>query len=83
LPEEFLKRWLIESNRDNNEITPEQVEKEFVTLKESFKWQLIENYLIKENNIEVKHEEVSDYLKNYMRQQLNAIWSVRILMKKY
>ncbi len=70
LPEEFLKRWLIESNTDNKEITPEQVEKEFVTLAESFKWQLIENYLIKEYKIEVKHEEVSEYLKNYMRQQL-------------
>ncbi len=70
LPEEFLKRWLIESNTDNKEITAEQVEKEFVTLAESFKWQLIENYLIKEYKIEVKHEEVSEYLKNYMRQQL-------------
>jgi trigger factor len=70
LPVEFLKKWLLESNRDNKEITPEQVENEFVTLQESFKWQLIENYLIKENNLEVKHEEVSEYLKNYMRQQL-------------
>lgn len=70
LPEEFLKRWLIESNRDNTEITPEQVENEFVSYADSFKWQLVENYLIKENNIEVQHEEVSDYLKNYMRMQL-------------
>jgi trigger factor len=70
LPEEFLKRWLIESNKDNSEITPEQVENEFVSYADSFKWQLVENYLIKENKIEVKHEEVSDYLKNYMRMQL-------------
>jgi trigger factor len=70
LPEEFLKRWLIESNTDNKEITPEQVEKEFVSLTQSFKWQLVENFLIKEFKIDVKHEEVSDYLKNYMRMQL-------------
>jgi len=70
LPEEFLKRWLIESNKENSQITPEQVEKEFVSYADSFKWQLIENHLIKENNIEVKHEEVSDFLKEYMRQQL-------------
>lgn len=70
LPEAFLKRWLLETNTDNKEITPEQVEKEFVSLTQSFKWQLVENYLIKEFKIEVKHEEVSDYLKNYMRQQL-------------
>ncbi len=70
LPEEFLKRWLIESNRDNKEITPEQVENEFVSFADSFKWQLIENHLIKEYKVEVQHEEVSDYLKNYMRMQL-------------
>lgn len=71
LPEDFLKRWLVESNKDNSQISPEQVENEFVSYADSFKWQLIENYLIKENNIEVKHEEVSDFLKNYMRQQLS------------
>lgn len=70
LPEDFLKRWLIESNRDNKEITPEQVENEFVSFADSFKWQLVENHLIKKHELEVKHEEVSDYLKNYMRQQL-------------
>ncbi len=70
LPEDFLKRWLIESNRDNKEITPEQVENEFVSFADSFKWQLIENHLIKKHEIEVQHEEVSDYLKKYMRQQL-------------
>lgn len=70
LPEDFLKKWLIESNRDNKEITPEQVENEFVSFAESFKWQLVENHLIKKYEIEVKHEEVSDYLKDYMRQQL-------------
>jgi trigger factor len=70
LPEDFLKRWLLETNTDNKEITPEQVEKEFVSLAQSFRWQLVENYLIKEYKIEVKHEEVSEFLKNYMRQQL-------------
>lgn len=70
LPEDFLKRWLLETNKDNKEITPEQVEKEFVSFADSFKWQLIENHLIKEHKVEVKNEEVSDYLKNYMRQQL-------------
>ncbi len=70
LPEEFLKRWLIESNRENKEITPEQVEKEFTSYGDSFKWQLIENYLIKEYGLDVSHTEVNDYLRNYMRMQL-------------
>lgn len=70
LPEEFLKRWLLETNKDNNEITPEQVDKEFVSFVDSFKWQLIENHLIKKHKVEVSQEEVSDYLKSYMRNQL-------------
>jgi trigger factor len=70
LPEEFLKRWLLETNKDNDQITAEQVENEFVSFADSFKWQLIENHLIKSNNIEVKTEEVVAYLKDYMRIQL-------------
>jgi trigger factor len=70
LPEEFLKRWLLETSKDNDQITAEQVENEFVSFADSFKWQLIENHLIKNNNIEVKTEEVVAYLKDYMRIQL-------------
>ncbi len=70
IPEDFLKRWLLETNKDNKEITPEYVEKEFDSFADSFKWQLIENHLIKEHQIEVKHEEVSEHLKNFMRQQM-------------
>ncbi len=70
LPEEFLKRWLLESNKQKQEITPEQIENEFVSFTNSFKWQLIENHLIKEHKIEVNHDEVSEYLKNFMRQQM-------------
>ena len=70
LPEEFLKKWLLETNKENKEITPEQVENEFVSFADSFKWQLIENHLIKENNIEVSNDEVTNYLKDFMRAQL-------------
>jgi trigger factor len=70
LPEEFLKKWLLETNKDNNKITPEQVENEFVSFADSFKWQLIENHLIKENKIDVPAEEVTGYLKDFMRAQM-------------
>lgn len=70
LPEDFLKRWIVEANRDNSEITPEKVEDEFASFADSFRWQLIENHLIKEYKVEVKHEEVADHLKNFMRQQM-------------
>lgn len=70
LPEEFLKKWLIASNKDNQEFSAEQVDQEFETFADSFKWKLIEGHLVKEHQIEVKPEEVTQFLKNYMRNQL-------------
>lgn len=68
LPEEFLKRWLKEANKD--EFTVEQIEEEFPKLADSFRWQLIENHLISNNNLEVSPEEVNDHLSSFMRAQL-------------
>jgi len=64
LPTEFLKRWLLESNR--NKITIEQLEADFGAYERSLKWQLIENKLITENNINVSDEEVKAYIKEFI-----------------
>ncbi len=64
LPTEFLKRWLLESNRDK--ITVEQLEADFGAYERSLKWQLIENKLITENNIHVADTEVKDYIKEFI-----------------
>ncbi|MFZ4400305.1 MAG: trigger factor [Bacteroidales bacterium] len=64
LPAEFLKRWLLESNR--NKITVEQLEADFGAYERSLKWQLIENKLITENNINVADAEVKSYIKEFI-----------------
>jgi len=64
LPTEFLKRWLLESNR--NKITAEQLEADFGAYERSLKWQLIENKLITENNIHVADTEVKAYIKEFI-----------------
>ena len=61
LPDEFLKRWLVASNE--NGLTMEQVEQEYSQYSDSLKWQLIENKIIKENNLEVKNEDVIAHAK--------------------
>ena len=61
LPEEFLKRWIIATNRDNQELTPEKIDQEMPLFMEDLKWQLVKNKLIKNN--EIKLEE-SDLLEN-------------------
>ncbi|MCX6268289.1 MAG: trigger factor [Bacteroidetes bacterium] len=69
LPDEFLKRWLLDNNE--GKYTPEEIEKNYTSFAESMKWQLIENKLIKENGIEVKDEEIRNYIKTYMLRQMN------------
>lgn len=68
LPDEFMKKWLLTANE--KPITKEQVEEEYEQYATGLKWQLIENKLLKENNIEVKREEIVDYTKNLVSQQL-------------
>jgi trigger factor len=69
LPDEFLKRWLLDNNE--GKYTPEEIEKNYESFAESMKWQLIENKLIKENGIEVKDEDIRNYIRTYMLRQVN------------
>lgn len=69
LPDEFLKRWLLENEKD---LTKEKLENDYERYAKSMKWQLIENKLLKEYNVEVKDEEVKDQIRNYFLQQMGG-----------
>ena len=56
LPDTFLKKWLVATNEQG--LTVEQVESEYEQYSKSLKWQLIENKIIKDYNLEVKNEDV-------------------------
>ena len=68
LPNEFLKRWIIASNE--KPISKEQVESEYKEYAKSLKWQLVENKIIKANDIKVLPDEVVDYTKGLLAQQM-------------
>jgi trigger factor len=55
LPEAFLKRWLLEANR---ELTVQQIEDEFQYFIDDLAWQLIKESFVKDNDIKVLEEEV-------------------------
>ncbi|HEX8376924.1 MAG TPA: trigger factor [Pedobacter sp.] len=55
LPDDFLKRWLKETNQN---ITAEELESGYNDFAKNLKWTLIENKIIKENKIEIKYEDV-------------------------
>ncbi len=56
LPDEFLKRWLKELNKEMDE---EQIEKDFPGFTKDLRWQLIKNSIIRDFEIGVEEEEVS------------------------
>jgi trigger factor len=66
LPDEFLKRWL---KATNEKLTEEELEGGYKDFAQNLKWTLIENKIIKENNIEIKYEEVFAAAKQSLDQQ--------------
>jgi len=67
LPVEFLKRWLLETNKDK--ITEDKLEEDFPAFQENLNWQLIRDKLIKDNELEVNEEEVKGFARNYALMQ--------------
>ena len=67
LPEDFLKRWILMSSKE--EVTPEQIEADFDGYLKSLKWQLIQNKIIKENDLKVEPQEAVDYTKGLLVNQ--------------
>jgi trigger factor len=60
LPVEFLKRWMVEANEN---ITSEQVEQDFEKYEDDFRWQLIKEHLLKQQEIQVSAEEALEMAK--------------------
>ncbi|HMC86009.1 MAG TPA: trigger factor [Chitinophagaceae bacterium] len=63
-PESFLKRWM--QNGGENPKTAEQVETEYPSFINSLKWTLIVDQLVKNNNIEVKQEDLREFAKQQL-----------------
>ena len=68
LPDEFLKKWLM--TNQEKPVSEEEMEKEYPNLKESMKWQLVENKVMREHEIEISHEEVLEYTKGLIANQM-------------
>ena len=66
LPDAFLKRWL---KATNDKLTDEELEGGYADFAKNLKWTLVENKLMKENNIDIKYEEVFEFAKGTLDQQ--------------
>lgn len=56
LPENLLKRWLYEGN--DGKFTMEQIEKDFPTFLEDFRWQLVREAIMKEAGLKVEKDDM-------------------------
>lgn len=67
LPETFLKRWLLFVNE--KEINAEQIEREFPVYAERLRTQMVINKIIRQNGIEVKEQDIRDFVKDLVAKQ--------------
>ncbi len=67
LPDEFIKRWLLESNE--GKITKEQIDEQYDSYARSFQWQLLEGELLKDHReaMEVTEAEVRGKVATYFQ----------------
>lgn len=65
LPDNFLKRWLMMANE--KPITQEELEKDYPNYSKSMKWKLIENKIIKDNDIKVEASEAKEEAKAFIK----------------
>ncbi len=69
LPEAFLKRWLKATNRENKELTEEQLESEMPRFIEDLKWQLIKNEIIRSNELKIENSDVLEFARKSAKVQ--------------
>lgn len=66
LPDDFLKRWL---KVTNEKLSDEELQGGYDDFAHNLKWTLIENQIIKDNNIEIKYEDVFEMAKQRLDAQ--------------
>ncbi|MDR0729146.1 MAG: trigger factor family protein [Prevotellaceae bacterium] len=59
LPDDFLKRWLKYTNE--NKLTTEDIEEGYHWLAEEYHRQMIHNYILKKENIEITQDDMLEY----------------------
>lgn len=69
LPDDFLKRWL---KATNEKLSAEELAGGYNDFAKNLKWTLIENKVIKENEIEITYEQVFEFGKQRLSQQFRA-----------
>jgi trigger factor len=68
MPNDFLKRWLVQTSKQP--ITMEMLEKEYELYAKSLRWQLIENKILERYKIKVSEDDVLSHAKKLIGVQM-------------
>ena len=68
LPAEFLKKWI--QSAGEQELTHEQAEEEYTKSEKGLRYQLIQEKLVKENDVKVEFEDLRAFAKEMIRAQM-------------
>lgn len=68
LPKEFLVRWL--QNTGEQPLTEEEAAAEYEKSEKGIRYQLIEGKIIKNNELQIQFEELKDFAKDMIKQQM-------------
>ena len=74
LPADFLKRWLLKVNE--GKLNEEQLEKDFEQFTGDLKWQLIKSKITRENDIQIKEEELRAFIQYNYRMQFMQYYGI-------
>lgn len=68
LPSEFLQKWL--ATAGEKQLTPEQAAEEYNKSEKGLRYQLIQEKILKENDIKLDYEELKNYAKGFIKTQM-------------
>ncbi|MBT2162452.1 trigger factor [Zobellia barbeyronii] len=68
LPSEFLTKWI--QTTGENPLTEEEANEEYEKSEKGLRYQLIEGKVIKENDIQLQFEELKEFAKGFIKQQM-------------
>ncbi|MDB2685423.1 trigger factor [Flavobacteriaceae bacterium] len=68
LPSEFLQKWL--ATAGEKQLTSEEVAEEYNKSEKGLRYQLIQEKILKENDIKLDYEELKEYAKGFIRTQM-------------
>lgn len=66
LPDEFLKKWLLKANEN---LTEDLLDLEYGSYAKELRWSLIRNKILKDQDIKVEHEDVTNEAKELIKRQ--------------